>query len=184
MKIGSGSEWHFGMWAAQSSFVSSTSSYITLNNLFDLDAQGRIAIGTETHEEDLNIVSTSGRSQIVIESDGAGGEASVRFKDTGTRNWTIGHWFDTGRLAISTTSNLSSGTVFSIDGDGNIGINGFDDGSGQGVVFIANATTVPSVNPAGGGILYVEAGALIYRDRDWETTIIKSINTYISVTIY
>lgn len=36
-------------------------------------------------------------------------------------------------------------------------------GSGQRVIFIANATTVPSTNPTGGGILYVEAGALKYR---------------------
>jgi hypothetical protein len=35
-------------------------------------------------------------------------------------------------------------------------------GSGKNVVFIANATTVPSVNPTGGGILYVENGALKY----------------------
>lgn len=36
-------------------------------------------------------------------------------------------------------------------------------GGGDGVVGIANATTVPSTNPAGGGILYVTAGALTYR---------------------
>lgn len=36
-------------------------------------------------------------------------------------------------------------------------------GSGTGVFFLANATVVPSVNPVGGGILYVEAGALKYR---------------------
>jgi hypothetical protein len=36
-------------------------------------------------------------------------------------------------------------------------------GSGTKVVFIANATSVPSSNPSGGGILYVESGALKYR---------------------
>lgn len=36
-------------------------------------------------------------------------------------------------------------------------------GSGVGVFFIANATTVPTTNPTGGGIIYVEAGALKYR---------------------
>jgi hypothetical protein len=36
-------------------------------------------------------------------------------------------------------------------------------GSGVGVMFLANAGTVPSANPAGGGILYVTAGALTYR---------------------
>lgn len=36
-------------------------------------------------------------------------------------------------------------------------------GGGVHVVFIANATTNPSTNPAGGGVLYVTAGALTYR---------------------
>jgi hypothetical protein len=36
-------------------------------------------------------------------------------------------------------------------------------GGGGGVMGIANAGTVPSSNPTGGGILYVEAGALKYR---------------------
>jgi hypothetical protein len=36
-------------------------------------------------------------------------------------------------------------------------------GGGAGVLGIANATTVPTSNPTGGGILYVEAGALKYR---------------------
>lgn len=36
-------------------------------------------------------------------------------------------------------------------------------GSGEGVVFLANATTLPSTNPTGGGILYVDSGALKYR---------------------
>lgn len=36
-------------------------------------------------------------------------------------------------------------------------------GGGTAVIGIANATTVPTSNPTGGGILYVEAGALKYR---------------------
>jgi len=36
-------------------------------------------------------------------------------------------------------------------------------GTGDGVIGIANATTVPSTNPSGGGVLYVQAGALKYR---------------------
>lgn len=47
--------------------------------------------------------------------------------------------------------------------NGNIGINGASYGAGSGVVFIANANTVPSANPVGGGIIYAEGGALKYR---------------------
>jgi hypothetical protein len=36
-------------------------------------------------------------------------------------------------------------------------------GSGALVIFIPNATTVPTTNPTGGGIMYVEGGALKYR---------------------
>lgn len=36
-------------------------------------------------------------------------------------------------------------------------------GGGVDTVFIANAATVPSTDPTGGGILYVEGGALKYR---------------------
>jgi hypothetical protein len=36
-------------------------------------------------------------------------------------------------------------------------------GSGQNVIFIHNATTTPTADPTGGGILFVENGALKYR---------------------
>lgn len=46
----------------------------------------------------------------------------------------------------------------------NLGLNGaISAGGGVGIAFIGNATTVPTTNPTGGGILYVEAGALKYR---------------------
>jgi hypothetical protein len=45
-------------------------------------------------------------------------------------------------------------------------------GKGQGVVAIANASVAPSVNPASGGILYVEEGALKYRGSNGTVTVI------------
>ena len=45
-------------------------------------------------------------------------------------------------------------------------------GGGQGVIAIANASVAPSVNPAGGGILYVEDGALKYRGSNGTVTVI------------
>lgn len=58
--------------------------------------------------------------------------------------------------------------------DGNIGLltDTGSFGSGEKVIFIANATTVPSTNPTGGGILYVEAGALKYRGSSGTVTTI------------
>ena len=47
---------------------------------------------------------------------------------------------------------------------GNVGFRtGSQFGAGQGVLAIGNAIVTPSVNPAGGGVLYVEDGALKYR---------------------
>ena len=63
---------------------------------------------------------------------------------------------DTGFETIVVFQRLAAG--------GNIGIRTTGQfGGGQGVIAIGNATVVPSVNPAGGGILYVEDGALKYR---------------------
>jgi hypothetical protein len=45
-------------------------------------------------------------------------------------------------------------------------------GGGRGVIAIANASVVPSVAPDGGGILYVEDGALKYRGSNGTVTVI------------
>jgi hypothetical protein len=54
---------------------------------------------------------------------------------------------------------------------GNMGIRTTSQfGAGRGVIAIANASVTPSVNPAGGGILYVEDGALKYRGSNGTVT--------------
>jgi hypothetical protein len=45
---------------------------------------------------------------------------------------------------------------------------------GAKVLFIANATTVPASNPSGGGVLYVEGGALKYRGSSGTVTTIAN----------
>lgn len=47
-------------------------------------------------------------------------------------------------------------------------------GGGSRVIAIGNAATVPSTNPTGGGVLYVEAGALKYRGSSGTVTTIAS----------
>ena len=80
---------------------------------------------------------------------------------TGSDNIIIGQDID---LPTATTSNyLNIGDL--LEGDltnGNLGINLSDYGSGVGVVSIGNGTA-PSGTPTGGGILYVESGALKYK---------------------
>ena len=55
-----------------------------------------------------------------------------------------------------------------------VGINGTSFGGGQAVIFIGNATTVPTTNPAAGGILYVSSGALVYRGSSGTVTTIAA----------
>ena len=63
---------------------------------------------------------------------------------------------------------------FQITGDGNYSIGNSQFGGGVRVIGIVNATTVPTTNPAGGGILYVEAGALKYRGSSGTVTTIAN----------
>lgn len=75
-----------------------------------------------------------------------------------------------GHLYFQVGSKTGSGT------EGNIGIftSSGSFGGGEKVMFIANATTVPGSNPIGGGVFYVEAGALKYRGSSGTVTTIAN----------
>jgi hypothetical protein len=60
-----------------------------------------------------------------------------------------------------------------IDSSGNLLLGGTAT-PGAGVMYIANATTVPASNPSGGGVLYVESGALKYRGSSGTVTTIAN----------
>jgi len=66
----------------------------------------------------------------------------------------------------------SNTQMFVIRDDGNFGINTIDWQDGVMVMAIADATTVPTTNPTGGGILYVESGAMKYRGSSGTVTTI------------
>ena len=63
-------------------------------------------------------------------------------------------------VTLSTTTSLSLGTPSL--------------GGGAGVISIANATTAPTTDPSGGGILYVESGALKFRGSSGTVTTLAS----------
>ena len=75
-------------------------------------------------------------------------------------------WGD-GTVARDTNLYRSAADVLGTDdsfrANRNLFVNTSSSGSGLGVIGIANATTVPSINPTAGGVLYVEDGALKYR---------------------
>ena len=65
--------------------------------------------------------------------------------------------------------------AFNVDaGTSNVGFGTTDFGSGVTTIGIANAATVPSVNPTAGGVLYCEGGALKYRGSSGTITTIAA----------
>lgn len=122
-----------------------------------------------------NILANSGAIQVTFSGTACGSflvgyslpsDKQIRWAN-GTGNPTSWSTFDVGlsrnAAGVVEVNNGTTGTFRDLILR-NIGVNGaVSAGGGVGIVFIANATTVPTTNPTGGGILYVESGALKYR---------------------
>jgi hypothetical protein len=98
----------------------------------------------------------------------------IYFNDT--ENATIGFWRGQSQIGGFLTFNTNNGSErMRITFEGNVGIGTTNQfGSGGRVIGIANATTVPTTNPTGGGVLYVESGALKYRGSSGTVTTIAN----------
>lgn len=64
-----------------------------------------------------------------------------------------------------------------VDHDKNMGLGTQQFGSGAGVIGLLDATTVPTTNPVGGGVLYSEAGALKWREPSGTVRVFGSAGT-------
>lgn len=148
----------------------STAAANTYLAVRDGNSQNLITINALTTEARINggygsaahfrIFGTSG-----ISSGDAGSNVTIQSGDgNGAGN------SNSGNLYLNIGTKTGSGT------EGNIGLltSSGSFGSGQKVIFIANATTVPSTNPTGGGILYVEAGSLKFRGSSGTVTVIAA----------
>jgi hypothetical protein len=115
-------------------------------------------------------------------------DSRMEFKRLGTRLGFFG-WdtnlfqFGTDEVQMDFNANKNSTAFITfttnfaerlrITGTGNVGIGTTAQfGSGAKVVGLVNATTVPSTNPTGGGVLYAEGGALKWRGSSGTVTII------------
>ena len=99
----------------------------------------------------------NGRAQIITTS-ATIVPLTVRAAASQTANTTT--WQNSSQTTIAAiTSNGSFATIQ----DAQFGATTFALGGGSKVIGIANATTVPSTNPTGGGVLYAEGGALKWR---------------------
>jgi len=81
-----------------------------------------------------------------------------------------------GEAGLANEANVTTWTkMFEIKRDGSVALGGDGSyGAGAGVIFVKNRTTVPTSNPVGGGLLYVDAGALKYRGSSGTVTTIAN----------
>ena len=123
----------------------------------------------------LDSTTSTSHAQLTLQTETAfGGDPRIRFVVGGQGDgWTVGvDNGDTDAFKISNSAGLETTTRMKIDFQGNVGIGTADFGSGQEVIGITNATGIPSVDPTGGGVLYVEGGALKYRGSSGTVTTI------------
>lgn len=124
------------------------------------DASGNVGIGGSPSNK-LDVIGSQDSaliSRTVNSSTGSSAKASLQL-DTQGGSWSITNSRSGGALTFL----FGSTETVRLDGSGNVGIgmNSFGT-SAAGVLALVNATA-PGSSPAGGGQLYVEAGALKYR---------------------
>jgi hypothetical protein len=127
--------------------VGGTTTYF---DFFRNNANGSLNIqGAQTSFNNIILGPTSGNVGIGINAPGS----RLVIKGAGTTTGTT----------LNVTNSSNDSRLLVVD-NGNIGISVISAfGNGVKVIGISNATTVPNANPSGGGVLYVEAGALKYR---------------------
>jgi len=141
---------------------------ITFTQAATLDANGNYMVGTTTNAATAKITaaintSTANTAYIGFQND-----------SSGANDWAI-TMPTTNDLAIRNVSNSYNAIYIGNEGTAaDIGFNGMSRGGGEGIVFIANRLVAPSTNPTGGGILYVESGALKYRGSSGTVTTIAA----------
>lgn len=145
---------------------------------------GNVGIGTKSIDERLHVEKTDGtcnlkvqtstfdgKAQIIMDGNKSGTSAAyceLKFLNNNNEFGNIVAGLDgatnTTDFRFFTTNAGSRTEKMRIKGNGNVGFSTATQfGSGAGVIGILNATTVPTTNPSGAGILYCEAGALKYR---------------------
>jgi hypothetical protein len=145
-------------------------SALTSVGVNGLAIAGNVGIGTNVPTEKISIVGnlkflSSGNQIFAYPS------ANAAAPDYTWGGQTTGMFLAAnGQIGFSTVSTER----MRIDDNGNVGIGTTSVGGGVVVVAIANATTVPASNPTGGGVLYVQAGALKYRGSSGTVTTIAA----------
>lgn len=136
---------------------------------------GNVGIGTSSPSTKLQVSNSSAVNTIARVANTAGtidfGVLSTGESYGGYATGTVYYGTSGASPALFYTSGSERARI---DSSGNLGLGGTSFGSGAVVMFIANRTTAPTTNPVGGGILYVEAGALKYRGSSGTVTTIAN----------
>jgi hypothetical protein len=131
-------------------------------------SSGSVGIGTASPAASLDITCASGYTLLLRKSNN---EPYLGFKSSAGNDI----YLTNTTTALNITKNDAATAIASFTQSGNVGIGTTDQfGGGVKVVGLANATTVPASNPTGGGVLYVESGALKYRGSSGTVTTIAN----------
>jgi hypothetical protein len=159
--------WYISAAGSAGGVISFTQA-MTLNS-----STGNLLIGTTTDAgQKLQVAG----SAILSPSINGGQGAFLTFENTfsGANDYAI-VCPSVNDLAIRNISNGYNAIYIQNEGTGaDIGFNGMDRAGGEGIIYIANRIVAPSSNPVGGGVLYVEAGALKYRGSSGTVTTIAN----------
>ena len=150
-------------------------NFATVEGKFAVSSDGRVASGTDTAESTTRFygVVTSGIARGRLKSSDVAGSSYWVYENPGVIAYSNGVDNASNEWRLTAVDGLASSTIMSAAGNIGLGLFGSPSlGGGNKVLFIANRTTAPTSNPVGGGVLYVEAGALKYRGSSGTVTTI------------
>jgi len=162
------------------------SSYDDAGTLIGIAARfrrsdGRLLMGTTTTRGLVTIQGPSGGTPFWLGADAGGGRGfrmGTADYDGASTGSMVRMDFSGGSgnvnfiIRCNTAAASAAGNLILQDTGGNLGFGLTDFGGGSKVIAITNAATAPSSNPTGGGVLYVEAGALKFRGSSGSVTTI------------
>lgn len=163
-------------WAAKATGPFNATGNIETGGNLVMNSSGYLQLGATVASSGIERVTAT---HTMKAKSGLGGSDFLVITVDGADNIIIGQSSTVvGTYISGQTSFMYAGVnpVFAAEASQNAGLftNSGSYGGGSRVLFIRDRTTAPTSNPSGGGLLYVESGALKYRGSGGTTTTIAS----------